>query len=87
MENILVAIYDQVMKFYQYVNVQVNKGVAIRWFQDDICSKEGPVKNHPSDYSLVMLGTINVNTGEIKPCVEKIIEATDCCPVSNDSKA
>lgn len=79
MENILVAIYDKVSNYYQVVRQETNKGTAIRWFQDDICGVDGPVKKNPADYCLVQLGTFNYSTGEIAPQFEKIIDATECC--------
>lgn len=82
MLNIIVAIYDKIANYYACIRQEVNRGTAIRWFQDDVCSKEGPVRSHPKDYSLVLLGEYNPETGEIKPCLEKIIEAADCVPSS-----
>ena len=65
-EKVLVSVFDKVAGLYSPVMTEVNPDSAIRNF------KVGAIKNQqinacPEDYCLVLLGTVNDETGAIAP--------------------
>ena len=65
-EKVLVSVYDKFAGLYSPVMTEVNPDSAIRNF------KIGAIKNQqinscPEDYCLVLLGTVNDETGSIAP--------------------
>lgn len=65
-DKVLVSVFDKVAGLYSPVMTEVNSDSAIRNF------KIGAIKNQqinacPEDYCLVLLGTVNDETGSIAP--------------------
>lgn len=68
--KVLVSVYDKVAGLYSPVMTEVNTDSAIRNFK--IGAKQNQqINSCPQDYCLVLLGTIDDETGEIEP-VDKV---------------
>lgn len=84
-KKVLVSVFDKVAGLYSPVMTEINPDSAIRNFK--IGAKQNQQINAcPQDYSLVLLGTIDDETGEIEP-VDKVegrpvelLQATDLFP-------
>ena len=69
-KKVLVSVFDKVAGLYSPAMTEVNPDSAIRNFK--IGAKQNQQINAcPDDYCLVLLGTIDDETGEIEP-VDKI---------------
>ena len=83
-EKVLVSVYDKVSNFYSPVMTEVNRESAIRNFK--IGAKQNQQINAcPEDYSLVLIGYIDDETGSIVSASENdqpvvLIQAKDLFP-------
>lgn len=69
-KKVLVSVFDKVAALYSPAMTEVNTDSAIRNFK--IGAKQNQQINAcPEDYCLVLLGTVDDETGEIEP-VDKI---------------
>lgn len=65
-EKVLVSVFDKVSQLYSPVMTEVNKDSAIRNFK--IGAKQNQqINTCPEDYCLVLLGTVDDETGSIVP--------------------
>lgn len=64
--KVLVSVFDKVAGLYSPAMTEINSDSAIRNFK--IGAKQNQQINaYPEDYCLVLLGTIDDETGEIEP--------------------
>nr|DAX65247.1 MAG TPA: DNA binding protein [Microviridae sp.] len=69
-KKVLVSVYDKVAGLYSPAMTEINPDSAIRNFR--IGGKQNPqISATPDDYCLVLLGTVDDETGEIVP-VDKV---------------
>lgn len=59
MTYLLFSVYDRVAQTYTSPNCQINKGTALRWFEDVVKQS----KLRASDFDLVCVGSYDVNSG------------------------
>lgn len=65
-KKVLVSVYDKVARLYSPAMTEVNPDSAIRNFR--IGGKQNSqISATPDDYCLVLLGTVDDETGEIVP--------------------
>lgn len=77
----LFAIHDSVANEFNPPVTFPSVAVAVRFF-GDLCKKDPVISNHPSDFSLVWIGSFNCVSGSIisldEPAV--VAKATDFLP-------
>lgn len=72
------AVYDKKMEGFNRPMFLQNNGVAIRSFQDACEQQDSPIRNHPDDFALYLIGEYNDTLGELKPSKHvNISEARD----------
>lgn len=68
---VIISVHDNTRGTYLNFNLETNEGTAIRQFGQECARDTGKDKNmfqlFPDDFSLVVLGTYDNETGEIKP--------------------
>ena len=76
--KLLFAIHDSVANEYNPPVTFPSIAVAVRFF-GDLCKKDPVISNHPSDFSLVWIGSFNCVSGSIVSLeeVNTVANATD----------
>lgn len=78
MSKLIYAIRDKKMELYNSPVLFDNDAVAIRAFGDLVTrDADSMIHAHPSDFSLVRLGSINLETGVIEQDVNSFVVVAD----------
>ena len=79
--KLLFAIHDSVANEYNPPVTFASIAVAVRFF-GDLCKKDPVISNHPSDFSLVWIGSFNCVSGSVIPLEENqvVANASDFFP-------
>lgn len=84
----LCSIRDVAGDYFQSPFGVPSRGVASRYFGDEVMNPESPMSKHPSDYELFHVGNFNPSSGEVEWVTpERLARGTDFVPVRLASSA
>lgn len=62
-------------------------GSAVRQFMDLMSRGQGPIREHPADYDLVCLGSVQEDSGAIEACAPRVVANGEDLVRREDSNA
>lgn len=66
-QNIIFSIYDRKAQYYLPPFTARSEADALRTFNEAVVSSETPISQYPADFDLLVLGTVDLESGELTP--------------------
>lgn len=78
MKMYVYSVLDAKAASYSYPFVAQNNALAIRMFEQTALDQNSMIYKYPEDYTLVVIGTFDDNTGEVEPVkIDHVAKGTD----------
>lgn len=65
MKLLLLSVYDSKVGAHVEIFTQRSKGEALRGFETAVNDGKSPLSNHPADFALMELGSVDTDTGVV----------------------
>lgn len=65
----LYGVLDEKAEAFRWFQFLMSNGVAIRNFADSVKDPKSALNQHPADYSIYLLGSVDDNSGQVVPLV------------------